>query len=286
MSQIKMIPYPMLGKRGYKNSTYSGKVCSISLTDEDYILKIEHEIANEELEEKILNGEFCCVTSITNSSFYKHSEIHDGCKKVYEIIVPRSSIRGRFEIEIFFRICAKINVMDYSNSDFDEVFSGYSFNFNKGDMVGEAEKITIQLDAGYEQLEQSSSFLRFRAHLDEKEQSILFKTHQDHVTFYLPKDMHEEYKKAKANGSKALLGILVTPALMELLHYIRNNPETFQDYEKYSWIETLEERCGDELEIFNPDHDVFKLVTKILESPTLKSISQLNALLTQIDEYE
>jgi hypothetical protein len=283
MSRNKILPYPLFGKKGYTESAYSGRVCSVDLSGNEYKINVQHLVKNEEIIARIKAGELVCVTSAENSSFFKQSFLCDEANETSEIKIPRNTIRGRFEIDFTFKICASKDINAFSNTKFSSLYNDYKFNFVKGQIVGEAETITLQLDAGYEQLEQSSSFLRFRAHSDIEEERIEFKIFPDHVTFYLPQETHKEYKDAHENGSRALLGILVAPAIMQLISHIRRDEKEYNDPTKYSWISTLIDRCG-ELELFDQEENEIELTRVILDEPTKKSIHHLNVLLKQIDE--
>jgi hypothetical protein len=283
MSRNKILPYPLFGKKGYTESVYSGRVCSIELSETEYKITVQHIIKNEEIIARIKAGELICVTSAENSSFFKQSFLCDKANEANEIKISRHTIRGRFEIDFTFKICALKDILAFSNAKFSSLYSDYKFNFVKGQIIGEAEPITLQLDAGYEQLEQSSSFLRFRSHSDMEEEGIVFKIFPDHVTFYLPCETHKEYKAARENGSKALIGILVAPAIMQLICHIREQDSEYNDPVKYSWINTLLDRCG-ELDLFDKEENEIELTRVILEEPIKRSIHHLNFLLKQIDE--
>ncbi|MCC8361019.1 hypothetical protein [Salinimicrobium sediminilitoris] len=285
MNRSKYLPYPVFGKTGYKSSTYNGIISSIKLSKDEYIIKVFHSVSNKEIESRINSGELCCVTTVENTSFLKLTEVHPKCNEPFLIKIPRSLVRGRFELDVNFKICAAKTIHSFYNSDFTDVYSQYSFRFEKGNIVGETKEVSIKLDAGFHDLSSSDSFLKFSKRPSDQAQEITFRILPDQVIFYLPEEIFLEYSEARKRTSDLLLGNLVTPVLLELLAHIRKFESDYNDPGKYSWVQTLEEAIGDD-ELFDPNEDLLPMVDKILHSPILKSLMTTNSLMKQLDEYE
>ena len=104
MSRIKLLPYPLLGEAGYKSSTYVGKVCKLKITPNEYELGLKHVINNKEIVARIKSGELTCVSVIENNSFFKNSYTWEDIDNIQLIKIPRSLIRGMFELTVSFLI--------------------------------------------------------------------------------------------------------------------------------------------------------------------------------------
>ena len=267
--------HPILGIPGhFDNVAYRGSICTFKITKTEYEIKVKHTINDPQIMALVSGGDAVPVTIIRNKAYYWQSFVHNTVNTEHLIKIPKSLIRGNFELEIDFQISAKEVVGKYSNVNSSSIYSGYDFKLLQGEPFAIGSKLRIKLKPDYVEMSGGSSWMVFNF-LD-KSEKISYDIEDDRVVFYFPRKYEELFNNLNASSPIALVGVLVYPFIIELLNVVRKEPDAYEKDEKYTWVSTLIDILEKEdLRLFDDDQDVLELADVILDEPVYAALSDM-----------
>lgn len=278
--------HPILGIPGhFVKGNYRGIICALKITKDEYEVKVKHQIDDPEILSLINNKKASPVTSIRNKAYFWLSEVHSEANSISTIKIPKALIRGNFELEFEFTICAKKNIASYSNSNTNSTYTGYNFKLQKGEFLAIASAKKIKLVPDYVEMSGGSSWMLFE--FSSGTNSIKYSIEKERVVFYFPEKYQELFNNLNFKNPQTLVGVLVYPFLVELLNAIRKDADTYEIDETYTWVGSLidiVDKAG--LRLFDEDANVLELADVILEEPIYSALMDVDHLRKSIDNED
>jgi hypothetical protein len=263
-------PYPVLGIddnfTGDENKDTFKPDMIVSSDYRKIKLDITYQLKNDELLKLInSNQAVFCAQLYCRSTMFRQSFIS---KKQKELIEIKSS-QLRDEVEVDFFICASEDIKNYKNSMFNTVFTGISFDIEKGDLLGFGGSTTFFANKTPEELKSISSFMSVDT--ENKSEVPMYNDYDgDKITIILSQEDYEIYQSIKKESllTSTLHSSIVLPALAEAIRFITTTEG--DDFKNRKWHELLTSLIEK-----HPTDDPLQSAQKILDLPVNRSFSTL-----------
>lgn len=263
-------PYPVLGIddnfTGDENKDTFKPILTVSSDYRKIKLDITYHLKNDELLKLInSNQAVFCTQLYCRSTMFRQSFISKKQKELIEI----KSNQLRDEVEVDFFICASEDIKDYKNSMFNTVFTGVSFEIEKGDLLGYGGSTTFFANKTPEELKSISSFMSIDT--ENKSEVPMYNDYDgDKITIILSQEDYETYQSIKKESllTSTLHSSVVLPALAEAIRFLATNEG--DDYKNRKWHELLSSLIEK-----HPTDDPLQSAQKILDLPVNRSFSTL-----------
>jgi len=172
-------------------------------------------------------------------------------------------------VEVDFFVCACEDITNYTNTEFSDIYKGYSFLIEQGDILAYGGKGIFHANKAFEELKSVSAFMNIDAG-DKKKMPMYNYYEGDKITIYLSQDSYELYQKVKNEKSyiNTLHSSVVLPALSEAIRFLLSNESN--DYKDKKWYYLLEK-----LIVSNQTDDPLQTAQKILDLPINRSFESL-----------
>jgi len=263
-------PYPVLGIddnfTGDENKDTFKPILTVSSDYRMIRLDITYHLKNDELLKLInSNQAVFCTQLYCRSTMFRQSFISKKQKELIEI----KSNQLRDEVEVDFFICASEEIKNYNNSMFNTVFSGVSFEIEKGDLLGYGGSTTFFANKTPEELKSISSFMSIDT--ENKSGVPMYNDYDgDKITIILSQEDYETYQSIKKESllTSTLHSSVVLPALAEAIRFLTTNEG--DDYKNRKWHELLSSLIEK-----HPTDDPLQSAQKILDLPVNRSFSTL-----------
>jgi hypothetical protein len=264
-------PYPVLGIgdnfTGDENKDLFKPVLVVSSDFRKIRLDITWQLRNEELL-KLVNSEQAvfCTQLYCKSTLYRQSFLS---KKQKEIIELKSNLL-RDGVDVDFFICAAEDINNYKNSMFSPLFSGISFDIEKGDMLAYGGSTTFCADKSPEEMKSISSFMS----IDTENKSDVPMHNEydgDKITIILSQEDYRMYQSIKKENllTNTLHSSVVLPALAEAIRFL--DSKEGNDYKDKKWYDLLKNLVSR-----HQTDDPLQTAQKILDLPVNRSFTSLH----------
>ena len=187
-------------------------------------------LKNEELRNLYEGGKVdaALIVECSSSTYRKSFSIGLTPSDLY---IETKDLNGTVNISAY--MYAKVDIKDYSNIEFNEIYQGYNFDIDKFDIlaVDDGGRFTVNIDQT-EDDKVSSIFTIVKVENDE--QLIAYESRSTQIVIQLPKNYYEQYQKIKRNSdyNNIAFAILAIPVLSSIFIELQS---------KYSGIEEIEE---------------------------------------------
>lgn len=178
----------------------------------------------------------------------------------------------REEVELDFFICANEKIATYNNADFHEDYQGFSFDIDRGDILGYGGKGKFNASKAPEELRAVSSFMNIDKH-NHKHNYAYNNYDSAKITILLSEKDYHAYQEIAANPSTTAIlhSSIVLPALIEAIHEIELGKE---DYSENAWFKILKDLIEETKET-----SLLKIAQKILDNPINRSFSTIKSII-------
>jgi len=259
-------PHPVIGiENNYKDKFEAS--LRVSADVRKISIAITYSLLNEDLNKLIKNHQAAFCTQIyCKGTLFR--EIYKTYKALPDAIEIESyKLNELVEVDFFISACEEIP--NYSNAEFTELYQGYNFIIEKGDILGYGGKGIFHANKTYEELKSVSAFMNIDA--GNKEKMPMYNYYEgDKITIYLSQNSYELYQKIKNERSytSSLHSCVVLPALAEAIRFIKSDES--DDYIDRKWHYLLENIIE-----LNQTDDPLQTAQKILDLPINRSFESL-----------
>lgn len=247
-------------------------------TASEYQFRFSLNQKNSEIEGLIASqkAEYVCEVSCRNT--FLRRCFHSSLPKFY-INLSRREVNGRINFNCF--IIAKEPIKNYCNKEFNEDYTGFSFDLEEGDLLVMFPQAFYNTNIKFDKLFAAGSFMQIVEASKDVERTW-FNLDNDRILIELPHMLFEQYQRIGNAFPEVIHSSLVHNALV----YALTNLPDYVDSEKL-WSDSLIQRMQDEeLKQFNIDDlrtdmsQVYKLADTLLQDPykrLLDSLEKINA---------
>lgn len=278
------LPYPVLGVNDDIYPLLEDDCIQIGSpikTAKDYVFEVKLSYQNEEIEQLVSDGfaDYVCEISCKETFLRK---CFTSQHPFFKIKLARRDVNGRINFNSF--IAVKKTIVAYTNKGFNEDYSGFSFDLNKGDMLAVFPSASYNTSIKYDKLFAAGSFMQIIEASDDVDKTW-FNIDEDRIYIELPHVLFEQYRKYGNQFPEIVHSSLVHNALV----YALSNLKSYEDSGKL-WADSLMQRMAEpELQPFSDLDDmfnVFKAADIILQDPykrLLESMEKINENLKEED---
>ena len=219
----KLYPYPILAET-YKNYDYIDSHFDIIVDHEmekdRLTLKFHPVLNNDDLQSLIDCGKISFVAHLesTITSYRKLITVpKEGC----ETTISADDVEG--EISVCSFIIANCDIPNYKNKQFNEVYSGFSFDIEKGNVLAIGLEYEFPIEKEQDEYSKVPSIFVVTPIKDEKETDMKIDINNDRINIQLPLKSFAQFTKSKLNEaySPIVHSMLIVPALMKCFEELK-----------------------------------------------------------------
>jgi len=230
-------PYPVLCDRPelYKKSIFNCEISKVSF-NETQVLNLEFKstgnVVNDLIAKKKASYALSvkCPRTMLRRLYWLKASSH--------VVLDNKDIRDAIDVQAY--ILAKEDIANFTDPDFDDDFSGMSFNIRKADVLGENEAIHIKINFK-NKVEDFESVIDIReGSSDDKFMSADYDG--DHIEITLPKKQFSIYRDMKSETGKypSMHATMVVPVLVHALDLLGRDDDSGRYYSEFKWYNTLD----------------------------------------------
>lgn len=232
-------PYPVIraSEEDYHSTTFKGDLV-VNLQPDSYLVHPAFEINNAGIDALIEEGKLMYAVEIQSPATWYRKLFP--VKGNTPIRLEPASVHERVELTPC--IIATTQIPGFTNDDFEEKYTGMTFDLNAGDVIAIGEIRTF--DALYQDdiIKNGTSPVTIARSETAKDISCDFSGSLIEIT--LPADQHDRYLECgyKPEKYKALNAVLSIPALVEAIGIIANDvnyPNQPSGLESKAWYKTI-----------------------------------------------
>ncbi|NPA44735.1 MAG: hypothetical protein GXO49_04305 [Chlorobi bacterium] len=279
-------PYPVLSNI---DDSISGKVDIFQLdiweNGDDYIIDIELELKNTDIEKLISNGQAEYVVELLCSDTLYRKTFKSPITK-FSLEIPKSNLKGNVTGKI--RVLSKEKIYDYKNSAAHPDYEGFVINIEEGDVLAIFNDFKFYAHINYKNLKAVASFMEVVG--DEETDTFFVELENEKINVHLPQNDYDIFIKDKILKEKEFVPLIhssiVLNALLIALY-------SFDEHTDKSWAQAIIYRMKneDELKGFISDDDelekdnIPEIAQILLGKPITRLINKLNDFDSDEDEY-
>lgn len=233
------LPYPVLG---IYDDVYPlleegcVKMADPVKTATEYQFGIDLTQHNADITRLITEGKalYACEATCKNTFFrkcYKSKSPH------LDITINRKEVNGRIDFQCFIAVTEQLN--NYTNSDFNEDYHGFSFDLEAGDMLAVFPMAWWNTNIKFDKLYATGSFMQIVEAADGIEKTW-FNLDEDRIMIEMPHELFVQYQRIGNNFPEIIHSSLVHNALV----YALSNLNEYQDKGKL-WADSIMVRLSD-----------------------------------------
>ena len=179
---------------------------------------------------------------------------------------------------------AKVDIVDYSNTNAHPDYSGYTFDIDKGDILAYFGEFSFNADIQYEKLKAVSSFMEIVENETEKYTIIDLKKNK--IEIQLPSESYKIFSSDTVSQEEKFASIFHSSIVLNALLIALYNLEEHKDY---LWAEVIRYRLDNELQFKNlsveDKETVPEIAQRLLGNPFERLLNGLNIIVeTQNEE--
>lgn len=277
--RYKLYPYPVLSAAtdDYKDSRFAFKVQQ-ELGIREVILNISVELENEDLLELVHTdkAEFvihieCPYTSYREALEFRETE--------YVRKIPEKNLNGKVSVCAF--LVAKVNIKKCFNKDWNEVYKGLSFDFERGSILAIGGQYDLHVLKETENLAKVPSIFTICRSAADNEEEMKIDIDDHKIAITLSNEGFQNYKLLAAMPSfiPVLHSVLVLPALIYVFETLLR--EGTEDFETRRWFRVIEKTLKKDNIILDRDTlnniPSYELAQKLLDLPIQKALSSMTS---------
>ena len=200
----------------------------------------------------------------------------------FDITIGRKEVCGHIDFQCF--IAAKVDIPDYTNSDFNEDYYGFSFDLEVGDMLAVFPLAWWNTEIKFDKLYAAGSFMQIVEAADGIDKTW-FNLEEQRIMIEMPHDLFVQYQRIGNSFPEVIHSSLVHNALV----YALSNLGEYQDKGKL-WADSLMARIADDPLLQQLDlsdmAQVYKAADTLLQDPYKRLLDGLEKIADSKNEEE
>ena len=200
----------------------------------------------------------------------------------FDITIGRKEVCGHIDFQCF--IAAKVDIPNYTNSDFNEDYYGFSFDLEVGDMLAVFPLAWWNTEIKFDKLYAAGSFMQIIEAADGIDKTW-FNLEEQRIMIEMPHDLFVQCKRIGNSFPEVIHSSLVHNALV----YALSNLGEYQDKGKL-WADSLMARIADDplLQQFDLSDmaQVYKAADILLQDPYKRLLDSLEKIADRKNEEE
>lgn len=200
----------------------------------------------------------------------------------FDITIGRKEVCGHIDFQCF--IAAKVDIPNYTNSDFNEDYYGFSFDLEVGDMLAVFPLAWWNTEIKFDKLYAAGSFMQIVEAADGIDKTW-FNLEEQRIMIEMPHDLFAQYLRIGNSFPEVIHSSLVHNALV----YALSNLGEYQDKGKL-WADSLMARIADDPLLQQYDlsdmAQVYKVADILLQDPYKRLLDSLEKIADNKNEEE
>lgn len=191
-----------------------------------------------------------------------------------------SKLNGLVQICTF--LVAAEDISQYKNEKFSTDYRGFSFNIEKGCILGIGNQINIHVNKEKDDLEHTESIFLVVPILDPNERMLYIDTNdKSKIIVRIPDKSYNMYRNLGVNLElqPVIHSMIIVPALMYVFEELKKNVLDLYIYEDYRWFRSLKKVCKkfdiDLTEGGLMALDSYQTAQLLMDSPAIKALKFL-----------
>lgn len=232
--KYRLYPYPVLWDKNDDYKKPSKFLAEVEAKEnfKNIKLKINFLLKDKEIEKLIKENKAEYVIHIEAPSTYFRELISTRETEInYDL--KDNDILGRLQISFF--ILAKEDILDYKNSNFNEDYSGESFNLKKGSIIAIADSYRFDIEKNDDNLEKVSSIFSICQKETVEQTGMTVDMNSDKIRIALNKPDYINYHQLSQNSNNINIinSVIIFPALIFIFEQLK------KDFDDYKWFRAL-----------------------------------------------
>ena len=277
--KYRLYPYPVLWNKNDDYKKPSKFLVEIEAKEnfKNIKLKINFLLKDKEIENLIKENKAEYVVHIEATSTYFRELISTREAEInYDL--KDNDILGRLQMSFF--ILAKEDILDYKNSNFNEDYSGESFNLKKGNIIAIADSYRFDIEKNDDNLEKVSSIFSICQKETVEQTGMTVDMNSEKIRIALNKTDYINYHQLSQNSNNINIinSIIIFPALIFIFEQLKKDFDE-NDFVDYKWFRALRKIFEKNNQSLNKDllenELSIDLAQKILNYPIERAFNSL-----------
>ena len=277
--KYRLYPYPVLWDKNDDYKKPSKFLAEVEAKEnfKNIKLKINFLLKDKEIENLIKENKAEYVVHIEATSTYFRELISTREAEInYDL--KDNDILGRLQMSFF--ILAKEDILDYKNSNFNEDYSGESFNLKKGNIIAIADSYRFDIEKNDDNLEKVSSIFSICQKETIEQTGMTVDMNNDKIRIALNKTDYINYHQLSQNSNNINIinSIIIFPALIFIFEQLKKDFDE-NDFADYKWFRALRKIFEKNNQSLNKDllenELSIDLAQKILNYPIERAFNSL-----------
>ena len=277
------LPYPVLGIHDDVYPLLEEDCVQMSdpvKTAVSYTFSIDLTQRNRDITDLVAEGkaEYACEVTCKDTFLrlcYHSREPH------FDITLDRKEVNGHIDFQCF--IAAKVDILDYTNRDFNEDYHGFTFDLEVGDMLAVFPLAWWNTEIKFDKLYAAGSFMHIVEAADGIDKTW-FNLDDDRIMIEMPHDLFVQYQRIGNSFPEVIHSSLVHNALV----YALSNLGEYQDKGKL-WADSLMARMDDpQLQQYDLSDmtQVYRVADILLQDPYKRLLDSLEKIADSHNEEQ
>ena len=277
--KYRLYPYPVLWDKNDDYKKPSKFLAEVEAKEnfKNIKLKINFLLKDKEIENLIKENKAEYVVHIEATSTYFRELISTREAEInYDL--KDNDILGRLQMSFF--ILAKEDILDYKNSNFNEDYSGESFNLKKGNIIAIADSYRFDIEKNDDNLEKVSSIFSICQKETVEQTGMTVDMNNEKIRIALNKTDYINYHQLSQNSNNINIinSIIIFPALIFIFEQLKKDFDE-NDFADYKWFRALRKIFEKNNQSLNKDllenELSIDLAQKILNYPIERAFNSL-----------
>ena len=277
--KYRLYPYPVLWNKNDDYKKPSKFLAEVEAKEnfKNIKLKINFLLKDKEIENLIKENKAEYVVHIEATSTYFRELISTREAEInYDL--KDNDILGRLQMSFF--ILAKEDILDYKNSNFNEDYSGESFNLKKGNIIAIADSYRFDIEKNEDNLEKVSSIFSICQKETVEQTGMTVDMNSEKIRIALNKTDYINYHQLSQNSNNINIinSIIIFPALIFIFEQLKKDFDE-NDFVDYKWFRALRKIFEKNNQSLNKDllenELSIDLAQKILNYPIERAFNSL-----------
>lgn len=193
----------------------------------------------------------------------------------FEITLDRKEVNGRIEFQCYVATCQTLQ--NYTNSDFNEDYHGFTFDLDAGDLLAVFPLAWWNTNIKYDKLYAAGSFMQIVEAADGVERTW-FNLDEDKIMIEMPHDLFMQYKRVGNSFPEIIHSSLVHNALV---YALCNLEEYANEHKEKLWVDSLIVRLNEpQLQHYDLSdmNQVYQVADILLQDPYKRLLDSLERI--------
>lgn len=280
--KAKLYPYPVLAdfNDDYVDSSFNILI-SIQNLQSKIVCNFLPNLNNEDIY-NLINNKLAKFVIHIESSLTSYRQLEEIPLEGKEVEISADKLDGLITFCPF--IIATEDIKNYSNSKFNKIYDGITFDLEKCSIIAVGKEAQIRLEKEDDDLASVPSIFAVTEIKDKDKNEIIIDINGNKINIQLPSDTFLEFKIAMNNPkSMAIIhSMVIIPALMKCFDDMKSKPEDLYLYENRRWFRALKKALKNINVEISEDNilsiNSFEVSQKLMENTTNRAILSINEI--------